>query len=343
MSKNHEILLASRPVGAPTAENFTYRETARPKAGPGEVLLRLLWLSVDPYIRGRMNEGKSYAAPLVVGEPIVSGGVAEVMESNNPAFPVGAHVSGRIKWAEWQTHDGEDLTLLDPADGWTKDRLSYALGVLGMPGMTAWVGLNVHGRPKKGETIVVSAVTGAVGSVVAQLAKRRGLRVVGVAGGPEKCAYAVETLGCDACVDHRDPELKAKLAAACPDGVDIYYENVGGVTLAAVMPLMNFFSRIPVCGMISQYNATGPAEGPDRLGAMWRSILTNRISVRGFIVFDHADRASDFMAEVAPLVASGEIKTRETVTEGLASAPEAFMALLSGGNFGKAVVKVAEA
>ncbi|MEX2519677.1 MAG: NADP-dependent oxidoreductase [Paracoccaceae bacterium] len=341
MPTNHEILLASRPVGAPTPENFTYREAPAPKTPAGGVLLRLLWLSVDPYLRGRMNEGKSYVQPFEPGGPIASGGVAEVIESDNPKFAVGARVSGMMKWAELQAHEGAGLTVLDPAQGWGKLSLSYALGVLGMPGMTAWAGLTIHGRPKDGETIVVSAATGAVGTLVCQLAKRRGLRVVGVAGGAEKCAYAVETLGCDAAVDHRDPELKEKLKAACPNGVDIYFENVGGVTLAAVMPLMNQFSRIPLCGMISQYNAVEAAPGPDRSGALWRAILTNRIAVRGFIVSDHSGKMGEFLAEVAPLVASGEIKTRETVSEGLSNAPAAFMALLSGGNFGKAVVKIA--
>lgn len=340
MSSNHEILFASRPVGAPTPENFTYREAPTPKAPAGGVLLRLLWLSVDPYLRGRMSEGKSYAQPFEPGEPLASGGVAEVVESDNPKLPVGSNVTGRMKWAEWQAHDGAELTVLDPAQGWGELSLSYALGVLGMPGMTAWAGLTLHGKPKKGETIVVSAATGAVGSLVCQLAKRRGLRVVGVAGGAEKCAYAVETLGCDAAVDHRDPQLKEKLKAACPEGVDIYYENVGGDTLAAVMPLMNSFSRIPLCGMISQYNALGGGPGPDRSAPLWRAILVNRITVRGFIVTDHFDRFGEFLAEVAPLVASGEIKTRETVSEGLANAPAAFMALLTGGNFGKAVIKV---
>lgn len=342
MSDNMEVILASRPEGAPVAENFAKRDAARPSGAPqGGVLLRLLWLSVDPYLRGRMSEGKSYIAPFEVGEPLASGGVAEVVELDHPKLPKGAIVTGTVSWAAWQAHSGEGLKQLDPADGWKDEFLPHAVGALGMPGMTAWVGLNIHGQPKEGETIVVSAVTGAVGSMVAQLAKRKGLRVVGVAGGAEKCAFAVNELGCDACVDHRDPELKAKLKAACPDGVDIYFENVGGVTLGAVMPIMNAFSRIPLCGMISQYNALAGGPGPDRSAALWRAILVNRINVRGFIVFDHADRARDFMKEVAPLVMSGEIKTRLSVSEGLEKAPEAFMGLLSGANFGKAVVKVA--
>lgn len=337
MSTNHQIILASRPSGAPTAENFGHQAIAMPEAGAGEVLLRMIYLSVDPYLRGRMNEGKSYIAPFEPGGPIDSGCVAEVVGSNNDGFQVGEYVVGGLQWAEYQTHSGAGLTKLNPAMG----PLSYALGVLGMPGMTAWAGLTIHGKPKEGETIVVSAATGAVGSLVCQLAKQRGLRVVGVAGGAEKCAYAVDALGCDACVDHRDPDLKKKLRAACPDGVDIYFENVGGVTLAAVLPLMNAFSRIPLCGMISQYNMTEAPEGPDMSGALWCAFLVNRITVRGFIVTDHWGQYPEFLAEVGPLLGSGAVKARESFTDGLASAPDAFMQMLSGGNFGKQVVRVA--
>jgi NADPH-dependent curcumin reductase CurA len=336
MSSNHEVLLAARPVGAPTDANFEYREAAMPKAGANEVLLRLVYLSVDPYLRGRMNDAKSYIPPFEIGKPLESGAVAQVAASNHPDFQVGDYVAGGMKWVEYQAHSGKGLTKLNPANG----PLSYALGVLGMPGMTAWAGLMIHGRPVAGETIVVSAATGAVGSLVCQLAKQKGLRVIGVAGGAEKCAYAVKELGCDVCLDHHDPDLKAKMKEACPKGVDIYFENVGGVTLEATFPLMNQFSRIPVCGMISAYNATGPHEGPDRFGPVWRSILTNRITVRGFIVSDHWDRYPEFLAEVGPMLASGKVKAKESVTEGLKNAPEAFMGLLSGANFGKAVVRV---
>lgn len=336
MPTNHEVLLASRPNGAPTDADFEVRETAMPEAGAGEVLLRQVYLSVDPYLRGRMNDVKSYIPPFDIGKPLESGAVAQVAASKNPDFKVGDHVTGMMKWAEYQTHSGAGLTKLNPANG----PLSYALGVLGMPGMTAWAGLMIHGRPVKGETIVVSAATGAVGSLVCQLAKQKGLRVVGVAGGAEKCAYAVKELGCDVCLDHTDPDLKAKMKDATPKGVDIYFENVGGVTLEATFPRMNQFSRIPVCGMISGYNATGPYEGADRFGPIWRSILTNRISVRGFIVSDHWDKYPEFLAEVGPMLASGKVKAKESVTEGLANAPKAFMGLLSGANFGKAVVRV---
>lgn len=335
MSTNAEIILASRPTGAPVAANFEHRAIEMPTIGDGQVHLRLIYLSLDPYLRGRMNAGKSYVPPFEVGAAMGSGCVAEVMESRNDGFAAGDLVMGGIDWVEHQAHSGEGLMKLD---GRTKP--SYALGVLGMPGMTAWAGLNIHGKPKEGETLVVSAASGAVGSLVTQLGKSYGLRVVGVAGGAEKCGYVVDELGADACVDHRDLDLNAKLAAACPNGADIYFENVGGVTLDAVVPLMNPFSRMPVCGMIANYNDTGAAEGQDRLPFMMRSILTKRIAVRGFIVRDHWEKFPDFLAEVGPKVMSGEIKVKETMTQGLENTPAAFISLLEGGNFGKQVVQV---
>ena len=338
MSANHQILLASRPHGMPVAENFEHVEATAPQPGPGELQLRLIYLSVDPYLRGRMMDAKSYIAPFEIGKPVQSGCVAEVTASNNDGFAVGDIVVGMMDWAEVQTHSGKDLTKMSKTAG----PLSYALGVLGMPGMTAWAGLNIHGRPKEGETLVVSAASGAVGSLVTQLGKARGLRVVGVAGGAEKCRYVVEELGADICLDHRDPDLAKKMKEACPKGIDIYFENVAGVTLEAVIPLLNPFSRIPLCGMIANYNLTAAPEGPDKLPALWRKLLTMRVNVRGFIVFDHWDRYGDFLAEVGPMVASGQVKAKETVSHGLAEAPNAFISLLQGGNFGKAVVKVGD-
>ena len=248
------------------------------------------------------------------------------------------------RWQSYTLSDGEGVRKLDPSIA----PLSTALGVLGMPGITAYVGLNIHGQPKSGETLVVGAATGAVGSLVGQLAKHQGLRVVGVAGGLEKCAYAVDQLGFDACVDHRDvgsvDQLRQRLAKACPEGVDIYFENVGGKTLEAVIPLMNMFGRIPVCGMIGWYNdgglGAGNTDGPNRLPQLWRSILVNRLNVRGFIVSDHYEHFPQFLRDVAPLVRDGTIIYRETVADGLASAPEAFINLLKGGNFGKQLVAV---
>ena len=337
MSANHETILASRPDGMPTSENFSYRECAAPEPGADEILIRLIYISVDPYMRGRMIVSKSYIAPFEVDKPLESGCVGQVVATNNDRYAVGDFVTGMMKWAELQTHTGKDLVKLDG-----KLPLSYALGVLGMPGMTAWAGLNIHGKPKEGETLVVSAASGAVGSLVVQLGKAKGLRVVGVAGGAEKCVFVVDELGADACVDHRDPDLAANLKAACPDGVDIYFENVGGATLDAVTPLFNPFSRMPLCGMIAHYNDMAAPSGPDRAPAIMRAILTMRVNVRGFIVRDHWEKFPEFLGEVGPLVATGKVKVKETVTEGLENAPDAFMALLTGGNFGKQIVKVGD-
>ena len=337
MSANHETILASRPDGMPTAANFSYRESSTPEPGAGEILIRLIYISVDPYMRGRMIVSKSYIAPFEVDQPLESGCVGQVVTSNNDRYAVGDFVTGMMKWSELQTHSGKDLVKLDG-----KLPLSYALGVLGMPGMTAWAGLNIHGKPKEGETLVVSAASGAVGSLVVQLGKAKGLRVVGVAGGAEKCAFVVDELGADACVDHRDANLAANLKAACPNGIDIYFENVGGSTLDAVVPLFNPFSRMPLCGMIAHYNDMASPSGPDRAPAIMRAILTMRVNVRGFIVRDHWEKFPEFLAEVGPLVATGKVKVKETVTEGLENAPEAFMALLTGGNFGKQIVKVGD-
>ena len=340
------IVLAKRPEGAPTAENFRLETEPMPAPGEGEVLARVIFLSLDPYMRGRMDDSKSYAEAVAVDATMEGGCVARVEVSNAPGFAPGDIVMGMFGWASHGVAKAKTLLKLDPAAA----PISTALGVLGMPGLTAWVGLNDLGRPKAGETLVVSAATGAVGSVVGQLGKIKGLRVVGVAGGAEKCAYAVETLGLDACVDHRAATdakaLRQALAEACPDGVDIYYENVGGKTLEAVVPLMNVGGRIPVCGMIAWYNrgvlGPGAQPGPDRLPKMWRTILVNRLSVNGFIVLDHFHRFPEFVAEVGGYLRDGRIKYREDIAEGLENAPETFMAMLEGGNFGKQLVKVSE-
>jgi len=340
------IVLAKRPEAAPRPENFRLEEVPMPEPGAGEILVRVLWLSLDPYMRGRMDDTKSYAAPVPIGGTMEGGCVARVLASNNERFAPGDHFTHRFGWCSHAVSDGEGVRKVDAGLA----PLSAYLGVLGMPGLTAYAGLNEHGKPKTGETLVVGAATGAVGTVVGQLAKIYGLRAVGVAGGAAKCAYAVEALGFDAYLDHRAaPDagaLREQIAAACPDGIDIYFENVGGKTLEAVIPLMNPFGRVPVCGTIAWYDlgglGMGEVPGPSLLPRVWRSILVNRLTVRGFIVTDHADRFKDFMAEVSGYIRDRRLKYRESITEGLASAPEAFTGLLKGGNSGKTLVKVAE-
>ncbi|MDJ0826825.1 MAG: NADP-dependent oxidoreductase [Rhodobacter sp.] len=335
MTQYQRIVLASRPKGPPSLENFRLEQADLPAPGPGEVLVRTIWMSLDPYMRGRMDAGASYAAPVEVGHTMEAGCVAEVVTSNADRLAPGNIVAGRVGWASHGVLPAKELRKVDP----DLAPVSTALGVLGMPGHTAWVGVNDILAAQAGETIVVSAATGAVGSVAGQLAKRKGLRVLGVAGGAEKCRYAVDKLGYDVCLDHRDPDLAAEMAALTPQGVDCYYENVGGKTLEAVLPRMNDFGRIAVCGMIAWYSGKGVGEAM-RLPAAWRAILVKRLRVQGFIVFDHMDRLKPFLAEVGPLVASGAIHYRETVTEGLETAPAAFLQLLEGGNFGKQLVRV---
>jgi NADPH-dependent curcumin reductase CurA len=334
------VLLAARPTGAPRPEDFRIERAPVPAPGPGEFLARTLWLSLDPYMRGRMDDAKSYAPPVPLGGVMEGEVVATVVESRRPGFAPGEIVAGRFGWASHAVSDGAGVRKIDPALG----PIRTALGVLGMPGHTAWVGLTDILSVKPGETVVVSAATGAVGAVACQLAKARGLRVIGVAGGAEKCAHAVEALGCDACLDHRTPggapALTAAIAAAAPAGVDAYYDNVGGVTLEAALACMNDHGRIAVCGAIAWYGGRGLAEAAP-LPKVWRSILTKRLTVRGFIVFDHADRRGAFLDEVAPMVRDGRMRYRETVADGLKAAPEAFIRLLEGGNFGKQLVRVA--
>ncbi|WP_226779809.1 NADP-dependent oxidoreductase [Oceaniglobus trochenteri] len=331
------ITLASRPKGAPATSDFA-TETVELKAPEaGQVRVQVLWLSLDPYMRGRMDDAKSYAAPVPLGGVMEGEAVGRIVASNAEGFAEGDIVIGPFGWSEGAVVDATHLRRVDP----DRAPIQTALGVLGMPGLTAWVGLNDIAEAKAGETIVVSAATGAVGSVVGQLAKARGLRVIGVAGGAEKCAYAVEELGFDACIDHRAEDLAEQLKAAAPE-VDIYFENVGGATLAAVLPLMAVGGRIALIGMIAWYNGKN-LDQTIPLPAMWRAILTKRLKVQGMIVMDHADRREAFLDEVAPLVADGRVKYRETVAEGLDQAPEAFLAMLEGGNFGKQLVKVADA
>jgi len=329
------VVLASRPVGEPKASDFRIEEYAVPEPGEGQVLLRTIWLSLDPYMRGRMSDGPSYAQPVPIGGVMEGGTVSEVIASNNPGFSNGDIVLSR---AGWQTHalsDGKGLAKIDPKLG----SISTAVGVLGMPGMTAYTGLLDIGKPQPGETVVVAAASGAVGSAVGQIAKIKGARAVGIAGGKQKCDYVKNELGFDDCVDHRDPNLAAKLKAACPNGIDVYFENVGGEVFEAVFPLLNAFARIPVCGLIAHYNDT-QASAPKWAASMMRNVLTKRLTIRGFIVSDFAARHADFLRDMSGWVREGKVKHREFITEGLDSAPEAFMGLLKGANFGKQLVRV---
>ncbi|MHA6263768.1 NADP-dependent oxidoreductase [Arenibacterium sp. CAU 1754] len=341
----HHIALASRPDGAPTPENFRYEAKPMPVPGDGEVLVKVHYMSLDPYMRGRMDDAKSYAAPVPIGGTMEAGAVGEVVASNSPAFKPGDYAFGMFGWATHGCLPANQLRKLDPAHG----SITTALGVLGMPGFTGWHGLTEYGRPQEGETLVVAAATGPVGSMVGQVAKSLGLRAVGVAGGAEKCALAVEKFGFDACLDHRAfdnaSDLRQALSAECPKGIDIYFENVGGKVLEAVFPLMNPHGRIPICGMISWYNAGGLGAGADQQGltapALWRNILVKFLSVNGFIISNHWDRYPTFLGEIGPKVASGEVAYLEDIAEGLENAPAAFMGLLKGGNMGKQIVKVA--
>ncbi len=329
---NRRIVLASRPAAAPGLDNFALVEAPVPQPGDGEVLMRTLYLSLDPYMRGRMNDAKSYAKPAVLGEPMVGGTVGEVVASRNPKYSPGDIVLGSGGWQDYALSNGAGLRKLDPAAA----PVSTALGVLGMPGMTAYAGLLEIGKPQPGETVVVAAASGAVGSVVGQIAKIKGCRAVGIAGGADKCRFVVDTLGFDACVDHRAPDFSAALAAACPASVDVYFENVGGAVQQAVWPLLNDFARVPVCGLIAQYNLATPMPGPDMF-----TVLRKRLLIRGFIVWDFAARQDDFLRDAAGWLRSGQLKYREDVVDGLENAPTAFLGLLQGKNFGKLVVRVA--
>ena len=341
MTVNRRIVLAARPDGAPKEADFRLEEGPLPAPKEGEMLLRTLYFSLDPYMRSRMNEaGAGYAPGVELGGVMPAGGVSEVLESRAEGFRAGDVVNS---FTGWQTHStaragGGGLRRIDPANA----PVSTAVGVLGMPGMTAYMGLLRIGRPKKGETVAVSAASGAVGAVVGQIARIRGCRVVGIAGAKEKCGYVVEELGFDACVSHRGPDLGGKLAAACPDGIDVYFENVGGAVFQAVLPLLNPFARVPVCGLIAQYNAKpgDPPSGPAAVTDLMRASLTKRLLIRGFIVYDFAEEADAFHRDMGGWVRSGEVRYREDVVEGIENAPGAFIGLLEGRNFGKLLVRV---
>ena len=329
-SQYQQIVLASRPQGEVTPANFRLETVNVPALKDGQVLVRNHYLSLDPYMRMRMDDVKSYAAPQAIGEVMIGGTVGEIVASKNPKFAVGDKVVGMLGWSEMGVSDGVLLRKVDT----THIPLSAYLGSVGMPGMTAWYGLTQIMQPKPGETIVVSAASGAVGSVVGQLAKLRGCRAVGIAGGAEKCAYVVNELGFDACIDYKAGNLEADLAAATPNGIDAVFENVGGPIFDACLARMNPFGRIALCGLISGYDGK-----PMPLNNV-RMLLTMRLTMHGFIVSEHMDLWPQGLTELGTLVATGKLKFRESIAQGLAAAPEAFLGLLKGKNFGKQLVKL---
>ena len=335
---NRRITLAARPLGPPNASDFATAADPVPAPGDGELRLRTIYLSLDPYMRGRMNDVESYVPAVRIGQTMEGGAVSVVEDSRHAKFSAGDIVFGYTGWQQYAISNGKGLRAIDPLTA----PISTALGILGMPGLTGYVGLLDIGQPKEGETVVISAATGAVGSLVSQIAKLKGCRVVGVAGAAEKCRYAVDTLGLDVCVSHRADDLPGALADACPDGIDVYFENVGGKVLDAALGLMNVHGRIPVCGGIAHYNDTGPPPGPDRLAKAMRIVLTRRLLVRGFIVFDHHHRIPDFSREVSGWLRDGRVVYREDVVDGIDNAVGAFLGLLRGENFGKLIVKVSD-
>ncbi|MFM2600882.1 NADP-dependent oxidoreductase [Vibrio fortis] len=337
---NRRIVLASRPVGAPTQDNFRLETVAVPSIKEGEVLLRSIYLSLDPYMRGRMNDAKSYAEPVAIDEVMVGATVCQVEQSQHSDYQVGEWVLAYTGWQDYGVSNGEGLVKL----GMEPSHPSFALGIMGMPGFTAYMGLLDIGQPKEGDTLVVAAATGPVGATVGQIGKLKGCRVIGVAGGEEKCRHAQEVLGFDECIDHKADDFAEQLAAACDKGIDVYFENVGGKVFDAVMPLLNTGARIPVCGLISQYNATSLPDGPDRMSALMGMLLVKRIKMQGFIIFDdYAHRYNEFATQMADWLAKGKIQYKEQVVEGFENTPQAFMGLLKGENFGKLVIKTNQA
>jgi NADPH-dependent curcumin reductase len=336
-TKARQIVLAARPQGKPQLTDFSLEETAIPTPSAGQVLLRVQYLSLDPYMRGRMDDRKSYAKPVPLGGVMEGESVALVIASKHPAYSEGDLVLARTGWRTHALTDRADLRKLDPAVA----PVTTGLGVLGMPGFTAYGGLLVIGKPKPGETVVVAAASGPVGSLVGQLAKIAGARAVGIAGGSEKCAYVKDELRFDAAIDHRDPDFAAKLAAACPNGIDVYFENVGGAVWQAVLPLLNKFARVPVSGLIAQYNGVGKGDGTDRLPATMREILSRSLTVRGFINYEFAEQHyAEFLREIGAGIADGRIRYRQDIVDGLEKAPQAFIGMLEGHNFGKLIVRV---
>lgn len=333
-----QIELAARPVGDPKHSDFNIVEVKLPEIKDGEMLCRIIYQSLDPYMRGRMDDAKSYATPVAIGDVMEAGCVAEVMESKNARFKVGDIVNGRFGWRTHMISDGAGVRKIN------KDvaPISTSIGVLGMPGMTAYVGLLDIGEPKEGETVVVSAASGAVGAIVGQIAKIKGCRVIGVAGSKEKCDYVKNTLGFDECISHHSKDLPQQLAESCKDGIDVYFENVGGKVFEAILPLLNSFARIPLCGLISRYSHVGDFPEPNLLPALTRSILTNRLKIQGFIITERWNRFPDFEKDVSNWINKGQLTYKEDFVDGLINAPEAFMGLLKGKNFGKLIVRTSE-
>jgi NADPH-dependent curcumin reductase CurA len=330
--KNRQVLLKRRPMGKPAADDFEIAEAPLPEPGEGEVLLRGIYLSLDPYMRGRLSAARSYAKPVEVGAVIEGRVVGEVAASRDPRFREGDYAFGGYGWQLYSAVKADGLIKLDPASA----PISTSLGILGMPGLTAYVGLNDIGQPKAGETCVVSAASGAVGAVAGQLARRLGAHVVGIAGGADKCRYVAEELGFSACLDHRAADLGAALDRSCQSGIDVYFENVGGAVQRAVFPRLNDFGRMVMCGMVAEYNDLQPQPGPNLM-----PVVRKRLKIQGFIVGDRWQLYDEYRAMAAPLVRSGELKYREDIVEGLENAPRAFIGLLEGRNFGKLLVRLA--
>ena len=333
---NRQIVLAKRPTGKPESVNFRLEETSMPVPKDGQVLCKTIFLSLDPYMRGRMNAGKSYAPPVEIDEVMGGGTVGQVIESKNSEFRAGDFVFGYGGWQEFWVQQGKELKKVDSQIA----PISTATGVLGMPGVTAYTGLLNIGQPKKGETVVVAAASGAVGSVVGQIAHIKGARAVGIAGSEEKCKFVTEELGFDACVNHNSPDFAEALKVACADGIDVYFENVGGKVFETVSQLFNDFARIPVCGIISAYNSTELPPGPNLTPLLMRDILVKRLTYRGFIVWDYASQEKEALTELANWIKEGKLHYREDIVDGLENAPEAFIGLLEGKNFGKLVIRI---
>jgi NADPH-dependent curcumin reductase CurA len=336
MRINRQIVLASRPLSYPVTENFSLRTTPLPLLQDGQLLLETLYISLDPYVRGRMNEGRSYLPPLAIGDVISAGGVSRVLDSRNPRFPVGGLVFSFTGWQEFSVAGSQDVVMpIDPQLA----QSSWALSVLGMPALTAYLGITDIGRPRAGETFVASAAAGAVGSIALQIAKLKGCRVVGIAGSKEKCE-AVRALGVDDCVDHSSPDFAANLTRACPKGIDVYFENVGGRIFDVVFPLLNVHARVPLCGMSTIYNSNQMVDRPDKSALIMAGILTRRIRLQGFMSFDQNERFLEFAQSMVSWLAKGQVRPFDTIHDGLERAPAVFMEQLRGHSMGKQIVRV---